>query len=164
MFSYTERQCTTLCNQAIGLAWFNKDQKYLEKEWRNTQQQWAVFAHQHSQILRQVTTTNPLEVRHEKLEGSTRLVKGETCKHGILGCIRTVHDCAHDIYNKAKKSQLDKQILQTCLTKPYSLLANSPYAVQCLMSIKESNLNSRIQDRKTVEDFEFTNSIFICSC
>ena len=103
-----------------------------------------MFAHQHSQILRQVTTTNPLEVRHEKLECSTGLVKGETCKHGILGCICTVHDCAHDIYHKAKKSQLDKQTLQTCLTKRYPLLANFPYAVQGLMSIKESNLISRI--------------------
>ena len=164
MFSYTKSECTTLCNQAIELAWFDKDQKYLEKEWRNTPQQWTMFARQHSQILWQVTTTNPLEVKHEKLEGSTGLVKGETCKNGILGCICTVHDCAHDIDNKAKKSQLDKQILQTSLTKRYPLLVNFPYAVQGLMSIQESNLNSRIQDRKTVVDFEFINSIYISSC
>ena len=164
MFSYQESQCTALCYEAIGLARSDKDKKYLEKEWLNTRQQWAMFARQHSQILRQVTTTNPLEAWHEKLKGSAGLVKGETSKHGILGCIRTVHDSAHDIDNRVKKSQLDERTLQTSLTKRYPLLANFPYAVQRLMSIEESKVNSRIQDRKTVGDFEFINSIYICFC
>ena len=87
MFSYQESQCILLCNEAIRLARSDKDRKYLGKEWLNTRKQWAMFARQHSQILRQVTTTNPLEAWHEKLKGSAGLVKGETSKHGILGCV-----------------------------------------------------------------------------
>ncbi|KAG0129827.1 hypothetical protein HOY82DRAFT_505303, partial [Tuber indicum] len=164
MFCYQETQCIALCNEAIGLSKSDKDRKYLQKEWLNTRAQWAMFARQHSQILRQVTTANPSEAWHEKLKGGAGLVKGETSKHGILGCVRTVHDCAHDIDNRVKKAQFDERTLQTTLTKRYPRLADFPYAVQRLMSTEESHVNSRIQEGRIVEDFEFINSMYICHC
>ena len=81
-----------------------------------------------------------------------------------MGCVRTVHDCAHDIDNRLKKSQLDERTLQTSLTKRYPLLGHFPYSVQKLISAEESKVNSRIQEGKIAGDFEFINSIYICFC
>src|SRR5207245_1188156 len=54
-------------------------QNYIKRNYMKNTQQWALWARQHSPLLLQVTTTNPLESYHSELKRLTSSL------HGLIG-------------------------------------------------------------------------------
>lgn len=94
MRCHSEEECISLCQQAINVATSDKKRNYIQKEWLETRQHWAMFARQHCQILLQVTSSNACEAWHGRLKNGAGLKKSETSSHGIYGCVRYVRLCS----------------------------------------------------------------------
>lgn len=99
MQSLTEDNCLLLCSQAITVASSEKKRQYIQKELIASRHQWAMYARQHSKILLQVTLSNACETWHCRLKNGAGQKKRDTSAHGIFGCIRTAHNCAHEVEN-----------------------------------------------------------------
>lgn len=92
------------------------------------------------------------------------LKTGKTATHGIYGCVQTVHDCAHDINNKALAANLDSHLWHASLTKTYPSLCQFPFTIQKIVAVEESKVGTRIGQDMLVPVREKVNGIFICYC
>ena len=79
MYQRTEGGCLEDINQAINAAPNNDTKQYIVNGWLNDRNSWAMFARQHSQILLQVTTTNPVEVWHRQIKQHSYANRYEIC-------------------------------------------------------------------------------------
>lgn len=59
-YRFTEQGCLESIGAAITAAPESK-KEYICRDWLETKHLWAYYAHQHSCLLLQVTTTNPIE-------------------------------------------------------------------------------------------------------
>jgi Zinc finger SWIM domain-containing protein 1/3, RNaseH-like domain len=64
----TEGGCIEDINLAVNAAPNETTKQYIINEWLNDRFAWAMFARQHSGILLQVTTTNPVEAWHKQIK------------------------------------------------------------------------------------------------
>lgn len=160
----TEAACIDLCKKAINACESTADKRYIEREWLETRRSWAMFARQHNQLLLQATSSNACEAWHARLKLGSGLKTGETATHGIFGCVRTVHDCAHDIDNKTLAASLDSHSRHSSLSKSYPSLRQFPFAIQKIIAIEESKVGTRIEQDMPVPVREKINGIYICYC
>jgi MULE transposase domain len=64
----TEGGCLEDINLAINSAPNDETRQYIINEWLNDRYAWAMFARQHSALLLQVSTTNPVEAWHKQIK------------------------------------------------------------------------------------------------
>jgi hypothetical protein len=81
MHKRTRIGCEDVIRNAIATCPVPDVARYITRNYANNTERWALWARQHSPLLLQVTTTNPLESYHSEL-------KQKTAKHyGIIGNI-----------------------------------------------------------------------------
>lgn len=160
----TETDCIMLCNLAITATATESDKRYIQQEWLETRQSWAMFARQHNQLLLQATSSNACEAWHARLKLGSGLRKGDSATHGIYGYVRTVHGCAHDVDNKILATQMDERTRHTILTKTYPSLKQFPFAVQKTIALEEKKVAIRLEQDMPLPVQEYSNGLFICHC
>lgn len=168
MNAHTEEHCLSLCQKAIEKASSERKKNYIQKELIENRNQWALFARQHCQILMQVTSTNACEAWHSRLKNGAVQKKGETSTHGIFGCVRTVHDCAHEVENKVKLAEIESNTKQVLLIKRpgYEGLHLFPYSLQRIVATEYSKLAIRLEQQMPVPVREWNPStgLYDCNC
>jgi len=160
----SETECINLCNLAITAVSTESDRRYIQQEWLETRQSWAMFARQHNQLLLQATSSNACEAWHGRLKLGSGLRKGDSATHGIYGCVRTVHDCAHDVDNNILAAQMDERTRHTTLTKTYPSLKRFPFAVQKTIALEEKKVAIRLEQDMPLPVRELSNGLFVCYC
>ncbi|RHZ83373.1 hypothetical protein Glove_95g75 [Diversispora epigaea] len=78
-----EQECK-LIQDAINNCSVSAIQNYIKRNYAKNTQQWALWARQHSPLLLQVTTTNPLESYHSELKRLTSPL------HSLIGAVHNV--------------------------------------------------------------------------
>lgn len=166
MRSLTEDNCLSLCYQAITVVSSQKKRQYIQKELIDSREQWAMYARQHSQILLQATSSNACEAWHSRLKNGAGQKKGDTSTHGIFGCVRTVHDCAHEVENNVRYAEIESRTKQVTLIKTpgYSGLQRFPYSIQKIVATEHSKLNIRLEQHIPVPVRERVDGLFVCNC
>jgi len=71
--------CEKLVQDAINNCAVPAIQNYIKRNYMKNTQQWALWTRQHSPLLLQVTSTNPLESYHSELKRLT------SSSHGLIG-------------------------------------------------------------------------------
>src|SRR5436305_6915208 len=79
MHKRTKIGCEKFIKDAIESCSVPAIKNYIERNYKNNTKQWALWARQHSPLLLQVTSTNPLESYHSELKRST------SSSHGLIG-------------------------------------------------------------------------------
>lgn len=79
MHKRTKIGCESLVQDAIDKCTVPSIQNYIRRNYMRNTQQWALWARQHSPLLLQVTSTNPLESYHSELKRSS------SPKYGLIG-------------------------------------------------------------------------------
>ncbi len=79
MHKRTQIGCDEIIEDAIRRCPVVEVTKYIKRYWKNNTKTWALWARQHSPLLLQVTSTNPLESYHSELKSSTSIT------HGLIG-------------------------------------------------------------------------------
>src|SRR5205085_2904314 len=79
MHKRTKIGCESLVQDAIDKCTVPSIQNYIRRNYIRNTQQWALWARQHSPLLLQVTSTNPLESYHSELKRSS------SPKYGLIG-------------------------------------------------------------------------------
>ena len=85
MHKRTKIGCEKLIQDAINDCTIPAVQNYIKRNYMKNTQQWALWARQHSPLLLQVTSTNPLESYHSELK---RLMSSS---HGLIGMSTSFH-------------------------------------------------------------------------
>lgn len=162
----SEEECICLCENAIENPSSQKKQEYIRKEWLETRQSWAMFTWQHSQIRLQATSSNGCEAWYGWLKNGLGLKKDETSQHEIYACVRTVHDCAHQVDNNTLMAELASKTQHTSLIRTYPSLRLFPFAIQKIIATKESKVNICIEQAMPVpiQEKNNTDGIYICHC
>jgi hypothetical protein len=62
---------------------------YIRRNYMNNTHQWALWSRQHSPLLLQITSTNPLESYHSELKRKT------SSSHGLIGNLLFVSQLCH---------------------------------------------------------------------
>ena len=81
MHKITKIGCESLIQQAINECPIPTIKQYIQRYYMRNTHQWALWARQHSPLLLQVTTTNPLESYHSELKKNT------SSQYGLIGII-----------------------------------------------------------------------------
>lgn len=79
MHKKTRIGCEALIQDAINNCAVPAIQNYIKRNYLKNTQQWALWARQHSPLLLQITSTNPLESYHSELKVLS------SSKHGLIG-------------------------------------------------------------------------------
>jgi len=79
MHKRTKIGCENLIQNAINNCTVPAIQNYIRRNYMKNTQQWALWARQHSPLLLQVTSTNPLESYHSELKRTT------SSQYGLIG-------------------------------------------------------------------------------
>ncbi|CAB4477296.1 unnamed protein product [Rhizophagus irregularis] len=79
MHKRTKIGCEKLIQEAINNCPVPTIQNYIRRNYMRNTQQWALWARQHSPLLLQITSTNPLESYHSELKRKTSSL------HGLIG-------------------------------------------------------------------------------
>ncbi|PKK62111.1 hypothetical protein RhiirC2_717942 [Rhizophagus irregularis] len=83
-FFITKVGCESIIQQAIDEYPVPTIKQYIKRNFMKNTHQWALWAQQHSLLLLQVTTTNPLELYHSELKKST------SPKYGLIGACHKI--------------------------------------------------------------------------
>lgn len=81
MHKRTKIGCEKLVQEAIKCSTVPAVRKYIERNYQKNTQQWGLWARQHSPLLLQVTSTNPLESYHSELKRAT------SSFYGLIGAM-----------------------------------------------------------------------------
>ena len=131
-YRLSEPGCDDSINKAIRAAPNQQMKDYIQKEWVPTKRQWAYYARQHSSLLLQVPTTNPVETWHSSLkkhaEGK-RAIK----KFSLLGCAIHVLKIGDQWEQRAKDEMVRWRSYSRAECKDYPYLAKFPGPVQDLI-------------------------------
>jgi len=131
---------------------------YIEKEWLHTSDQWALYARQHSPLLLQVTTTNPVEAWHRRIKYGTS--KGSKSKHGFKGCCITLHEKATQLHTEREAAASKWRGSNLSGTEQYLEMHRFPVPIQKLLLDQSNAMHKRISAGKVPP----TLSEISCSC
>ena len=109
-------------NQAIKLAANPESAKYIEHNWLPEIEKWGNYARDHSPLLLQVTTTNPIEAFHRSLKSLAKITKLVIRpKYSLAGIIAKIADCTDKYDARARKASYDwsKKKLSATLEFPW---------------------------------------------
>ncbi|CAB4383384.1 unnamed protein product [Rhizophagus irregularis] len=84
MHKRTKIGCEKLIQEAIDNCAVSSIQNYIKRNYMKNTERWALWARQHSPLLLQVTSTNPLESYHSEIKRLT------SSKHGLVGAVQNI--------------------------------------------------------------------------
>lgn len=84
MHKVTKLGCEELIKEAINKCQVPAVRQYIARNYTKNTNQWALWARQHSPLLLQITSTNPIESYHSELKRTT------VSHHGLIGNIKTM--------------------------------------------------------------------------
>lgn len=121
-------------NQAIKLASNPESAKYIERNWLPEIEKWGNYAREHSPLLLQVTTTNPIEAFHRSLKSLAKITKLVIRpKYSLAGIIAKIADCADKYDARAQKASYDWSKKKLSATLEFPWLNAFPYPIQLLL-------------------------------
>ena len=121
-------------NQAITLAGSTESAAYIRNNWLPELEKWANYARDHSAILLQVTTTNPIEAWHRSLKALAKISKLTIRpKYSLSGIIALISQCAQTYQSRAQKAAYDWSKKKLSATLEYPWLSEFPYPIQLLL-------------------------------
>jgi hypothetical protein len=95
-------------NQAIALASSPESANYIRNNWLPEIDKWGNYARDHSALLLQVTTTNPIEAWHRSLKALAKLTKLTIrLKYLLARIIALIAQCAELYDTRAQKAAYD---------------------------------------------------------
>ncbi|TAQ84793.1 hypothetical protein B7494_g6880 [Chlorociboria aeruginascens] len=121
-------------NQAIALAANSQSADYIRNNWLSEIEKWANYAREHSALLLQVTTTNPVEAWHRSLKSLAKISKLTIRpKYSLAGIITIIAQCAESYDARAQKAAYDWSKKKLSAISEYPWLNEFPYHVQLLL-------------------------------
>lgn len=108
---------------------------YIRRNWLDSLPKWANYAREHSPLLLQATTTNPIESFHSALKRQARLGRlgSGAVRYSLAGLAEIVTQVGQDYFTRAKKSEYDWSNRKVTEALSYPWLSAFPYAVQLLL-------------------------------
>ncbi|RHZ85584.1 hypothetical protein Glove_64g118 [Diversispora epigaea] len=143
MHKLTRIGCEALIQQAIEECPVPTIKQYIKRYYVKNNHQWALWAHQHSPLLLQVTSTNSLESYHSELKRTT------SSQHGLIGA-------CHKVVELDQKKCTDSEYVafEFC-TKKISIVGISdkilneihkfPFPVQRMLADEACTVEKRIE-------------------
>ena len=101
MYKLTRIGCEQLINQAIMNLSTESKKNYIHRYWLGNSAKWAMWSHQHSPLLLQITSTSPVESYYAVFK------KNGDSSFGLIGACRLAHDADLGYFNQAVKVRLD---------------------------------------------------------
>jgi hypothetical protein len=121
-------------NQAIKLAENDESANYIKQNWLQDIEKWANYARDHSALLLQVTTTNPIEAFHRSLKSLGKLSKLVIRpKYSLAGIISLIGQCASAYDSRAQKAAYNWSQKKLSATLEFPWLSAFPYQIQLLL-------------------------------
>ncbi|KAK9233788.1 hypothetical protein V1525DRAFT_422843 [Lipomyces kononenkoae] len=117
---------------AIRAAPSEEIKNYTIREWRNTKSMGAMFARQHSPVLLQVSTTNPVEAFHRRIKFSVSSRTKKT-KFGFLGLVSHLHMIGTKIDEDARRSEENFRSRHLKAVENFLELRSFPVPIQKLL-------------------------------
>ena len=148
-FRKTRMGCEESIQAAIDAAPNQEKRDYIYKEWWKTRHQWAYYARQHSCLLLQVPTTNPVEGWHSSLkkhaEGKRAIRKfslAGTATHGLR--------IGDQWERRAQEAAVKWRSYQSAECADYPLLRRFPGPIQDLIvtQIKKAQSDTENGEKK----------------
>ena len=91
-------------NQVIALAGTIESANYIRQNWLPEIEKWANYACDHSALLLQVTTTNPIEAWHRSLKVLAKITKRTICpQYSLAGITSLISQCVDSFDACAQK-------------------------------------------------------------
>ncbi|PKY51082.1 hypothetical protein RhiirA4_531978 [Rhizophagus irregularis] len=84
MHKRTKIGCKKLIQEAIDNCAVSSIQNYIKRNYIKNTERWTLWARQHSPLLLQVTSTNPLESYYSEIKRLT------SSKHGLIGAVQNI--------------------------------------------------------------------------
>src|SRR6185437_7272138 len=79
MHKKTQIGCEEIVRNAISTCPVQANAKYITRNYQKNSRQWSLWAQQHSPLLLQITSTNPLESYHSELKAKVSV------QYGLIG-------------------------------------------------------------------------------
>ena len=130
-YRFSEHGCLEEINAAISHAPESK-KDYIRKWWLENRRFWAYYARQHSCLLLQVTTTNPVESWHHSLEIHAQ-GKGRMLSFSLSGVAKHTLKIANQWELREEETATKFRTYQAAECQMYPQLAKFPGPVQQLM-------------------------------
>ncbi len=119
---------------------------------------WANYAREHSALLLQVTSTNPIEAFHRALKALAKITKRTIRpKYSLAGIIQLVAQCADQYDARAQRAEYDWSRSQLSAVSEHPWLGEFAYQIQLLLldEIKEAE---RLAEAGADSDSRLTES------
>jgi hypothetical protein len=103
---------------------------YLRREWNlENSKKWAMWARDHSLILKQTTSTNAVEAFHNQLKSHSKMI-GKTCN--FVGAIKAVELVTESTLIRRQKA-IETSKKETWLSEKYAVIKKLPSTMQQLL-------------------------------
>jgi hypothetical protein len=132
---------------------------YIGREWLHISSQWALYARQHSPLLLQVTTTNPVEAWHRHIQYG-RSNKGIQSKHRFKGCFITPNEKAIQLDSEGETAAFKCRGSSLSWTEQYLGMRCFAIPIRKLLLDQIHAIQKRISTGKMPP----ISSQFDCSC
>jgi hypothetical protein len=134
--------------------------EYLKTYWKNDPARWGMFARQHSSLLLQNSTTNPIESYHRDIKMEKKIGGGNQGFHQVIGALDNVLSKKLALTEKLKLDSHTKKVGET-KTHPY--LGSLPHPFQVLVVGEIHRARERHFDGKEVPDW-LEEETHCCNC
>jgi hypothetical protein len=155
-FRRTETGCIDSIREAYDAAPDAK-KEYIKKEWWDTRASWAHYAREHSPLLLQVTTTNPVESWHSGLK-TKDVTKSILSRFSLQGVAKHVMATAKDYDLRADERREKFRTRVLPLAQEHPELQRFPYPVQCLLTDEIKAAKRLIEEDEPIRDFLLEDS------
>lgn len=158
MHKRTKIGCESLVQDAINSCPVSTLQNYIKRNYTKNIHQWGMWARQHSPLLLQVTSTNPLESFHSELKRITSPL------YGLIGAMHSIVDV-----DCKKRSETESAAFDYCIKKvsaygvDYDILEEIhkfPLPFQQLLIKEACAVTNRLEKGKVVPGLTSLN----CHC
>ena len=165
----TEPGARESVEQAIKFASSFEKAEYIRSNWLPTLLMWANCSREHSALLLQVLTTNPIEAFHRLLKALAKITKLTIRpKYSLVGIIDLIAQCAERYDARAQQAAYNWSRKKLSATLEYPWLSEFPYQIQLLLldeikaaeALAESGKDSRLEPDSTC-DCRFARSYWL---
>jgi hypothetical protein len=161
MHKRTSIGCESKCNEALELCHNNaKLKKYVQDQWVNTREEWALYKRYHSPLLLQITTTNAVESWHSCLKNPTSTYRKLTKQSGFEGVLYMVNQVTEDRWGTLRKQKLDWASKELKICSIYKPMRNLPKPVQQLVFTEYVAAQNQLEWLQDIEDVKAQVMIF----
>ena len=157
----TKAGATQSIEQAINAAASPNSAAYITANWSKNSEQWANYARDHSALLLQVTSTNPLESWHQAFKSHAKILKVTKPRYSLAGTIDLISQFGHVTDSRAQKAKYDwsKKKLKMALSYPW--LNHFPYPIQLLLLTEIQGADILAQNGNSTD---LNSDQVTCSC